>query len=66
MGAQRAEAFWRERGGFDMILVTQAGEILVTEGIADAFPPYEDQATVRVLTCEVRADAGHFSQENLE
>ena len=39
MGAQRAEAFWRERGGFEMILVTQAGEILVTEGIADAFPP---------------------------
>lgn len=66
MGAQRAEAFWRERGGFDMILVTQAGEILVTEGIADAFTPYEDQAAVRVLTREVRADAGHFSQENLE
>ena len=46
--------------------MTQAGEILVTEGIADAFPPYEDQDAVRVLTREVRADAGHFSQENLE
>ena len=66
MGAQRAEAFWRERGDFDMILVTQAGEILVTEGIAESFTPYEDQAAVRVLTREVRADAGHFSQENLE
>jgi len=38
MGEERALAFWRESGlRFDMILVTEDGRILVTEGIADSF-----------------------------
>ncbi|MCH5200493.1 MAG: FAD:protein FMN transferase [Oscillospiraceae bacterium] len=37
MGAEKAAEFHREKGGFDMILVTVEGEILITEGIADTF-----------------------------
>lgn len=37
MGAEKAEEYYREKGGFDMILVTESGEILITEGIADGF-----------------------------
>lgn len=37
MGTEQAEAYWRENGGFDMLLVTDENEILLTEGIADKF-----------------------------
>ncbi|MCR4780438.1 MAG: FAD:protein FMN transferase [Ruminiclostridium sp.] len=37
MGRERAEAYLRGHGGFDMILVTDGGVIAVTEGIADSF-----------------------------
>lgn len=34
MGTDQATAFWREQRGFEMILVTDDGRILATEGIA--------------------------------
>lgn len=37
MGREKAEAYWREHGGFDMILITDEGELYITEGIADDF-----------------------------
>lgn len=37
MGADKAAEYHREKGGFDMILVTEEGEILITEGVADSF-----------------------------
>lgn len=37
MGREEAEAYWREHGGFDMILITDEGELYITEGISDAF-----------------------------
>ena len=37
MGAEKAAEYHREKGGFDMILVTEEGEIFITEGIADSF-----------------------------
>lgn len=38
MGAERALRYWRvHSGGSDMILVTDSGQIYVTEGIADDF-----------------------------
>lgn len=37
MGREKAEAYWREHGGFDMILITDEGELYITEGIVDAF-----------------------------
>ena len=46
MGAEKAEAMWRKEGGFEMILVTKTGDVLVTDGIIDSFSlsegsPYE-------------------------
>ena len=50
MGAQSAEQYWRENGGFEMLLVTDSGEILLTEGIAEDFTLNEGRTeTVRVL-----------------
>ena len=37
MGAEKAKALWQSEGGFEMILVTKAGEVLVTDGIKDSF-----------------------------
>lgn len=45
MGREEAERFWRERGGFDMILITDERELYITEGLEDAFSVgsgYED------------------------
>lgn len=48
-GAAEAEEYWRsENGSFDMILVTEDAQILITEGIADAFENLTDM-TVQVL-----------------
>lgn len=50
MGAEQAEACWRENGGFDMLLVTDENEIILTEGIAEKFTLSDGRdATVRVL-----------------
>lgn len=35
MGTDSAEDFWKKNGGFDMILVTDDGRIIYTEGLAD-------------------------------
>lgn len=37
MGRERAERFFRENGGFDMILIAKSGEIYITEGISENF-----------------------------
>lgn len=50
MGVEQAEVYWRENGGFDMLLVTDEKEILITEGIADRFTLSDGRTeTVRVL-----------------
>ena len=50
MGAEKAEEYWRENGGFDMILVTDENEILLTGGIADQFTINDGRTeTIRVL-----------------
>ncbi|MCM1133790.1 MAG: FAD:protein FMN transferase [Ruminococcus flavefaciens] len=36
-GTENAQEYWRRNGGFDMILVTDDGRILYTDGIADGF-----------------------------
>lgn len=36
-GTEKAQSYWREHGGFDMILVTDDRHVLYTEGIADSF-----------------------------
>lgn len=37
MGREGAAAFWKERGGFDMVLVTEDQRVLITEGLRDTF-----------------------------
>ena len=50
IGAEQAEDYWRGNGGFDMLLVTDENEIILTEGIADKFTLSEGRKeTVRVL-----------------
>ena len=50
MGPERAEAYWRENGGFDMLLVTDEKKIVLTEGIADRFSLSDGRTeTIRVL-----------------
>ncbi len=50
IGAEQAEAYWRGNGGFDMLLVTDENEIILTEGIADKFTLSEGrEETVQVL-----------------
>jgi len=42
MGADRAAEFWQTSDDFEAILLTEDGEILVTEGIAADFEPLGD------------------------
>ncbi len=37
MGRDKAEAFWRAHGGFEMILIGEGRHITVTEGLAEQF-----------------------------
>ena len=39
MGAEQTVRFWRETGGFEFILITEDGSILVSEGAAEIFSP---------------------------
>lgn len=36
-GTEQAQEYWRNNGGFDMVLVTDDGRLLYTDGIADSF-----------------------------
>ena len=42
MGEQRAADFWRDSDDFGMILLTEDGRILLTEGLEDSFTPAGD------------------------
>ena len=37
MGADKALAHWQETGGYELVLVTEDHEVIVTEGLADRF-----------------------------
>lgn len=51
LGAQKAEEYWRQNGDFEMILVTEEGEILITEGAAGRFTLNEGRTEkISVLT----------------
>ena len=52
MGPEKAADYWRENGGFDCILLSDDGRIILTEGIEDSFTPYGDwtDAPVEVIT----------------
>lgn len=43
MGEERALDFWRDhKNDFELVLVTEDGRVVVTEGLADRFTPTED------------------------
>ncbi len=42
MGADRAEALWRERGDFEMVLLTDSGELFATAGLRDCIEVISD------------------------
>lgn len=50
MGAEKAIEFWRGKGGFDMILVTDEREVIITEAIADNFKVNEESGEWKVST----------------
>ena len=37
MGSEKALAFQKEQGSFEMVLITKDGEVLITEGLAEMF-----------------------------
>lgn len=47
LGEERSLALWRELGGFELVLVTEDGRVLITEGLEESFDsssaahPYE-------------------------
>lgn len=51
MGAEQAEFYWREHEGFELILVTEDGNILITDGIAQQFELNDGRKeTVQVIS----------------
>lgn len=44
MGREKAEALWRQAGDFEMVLVTDTGEVFLTEGLEDVFSLQQDYA----------------------
>ena len=48
MGEERAIEFWQENGGFDMILLTDANEMILTEGLEHSFTVQEAYASYPV------------------
>ncbi len=51
LGLDAGAELWRENPGFEMVLVTDGGEVAITEGIEDAFTPmgsYSD-AEIQVI-----------------
>jgi len=47
MGMDGAADFWRKNGGFSLILVTQTGEVFVTEDLDGIFTPDEEYSLIR-------------------
>ncbi len=54
MGLDKAVDYWRQQGDFEFILITDQGEIYVSEGAQDCFEPLGDyqNAAVHVVTHE--------------
>ena len=51
MGRSRAIEYWQQHQNFDMILITEDGEIYLTDGVADCFTldSYHSNMTVHVI-----------------
>lgn len=49
LGEERAEELHREIGGFDMLLITKSGEVIVTQGAADRFKLNDSSLKLKVI-----------------
>lgn len=57
MGPEKAEAFWKaHKDLFDAVLMTDNGEVLVTEGLWDVFT-LKTEDTLKILVCEMEKTA---------
>jgi thiamine biosynthesis lipoprotein len=55
MGRQAAETYWRESGrDFDMILITEDGEVYITDGIAGSYTHINTERELIALTAPQR------------
>lgn len=52
MGTYSAADFWRESGDFEMLIVTENGELMITEGIFEKFTLNENYAEMEVIRIE--------------
>lgn len=54
IGTERAIEYWRQHQNFDMMLITEDGEIYLTDGIADSFTldSYHSNMSVHVIQDE--------------
>lgn len=54
MGPEKAAEFWRCDPSFEMLLITEDGKIILSEGIAEKFSldSYRANMTVHILSTE--------------
>ena len=49
MGAERARVYWQTNSGFELVLLTKTGQVIITEGLKDSFRlNAEDPAKLQV------------------
>lgn len=53
MGVEKAIEYWREQGGFDMVLVTENREVFITETVADKFKLNEESGEWKVSVIKI-------------
>lgn len=49
MGTEKAANFWRKAGDFDMLIISEDGKMLITDGLLDKFTPAEKYAETEVI-----------------
>lgn len=54
MGEEGAKTYWQEHPDFDMILITEDGRILITEGIAENFSLAASFSGMEIQTIELK------------
>lgn len=52
MGKEKAVEFWRQQGGFDMILMTEQGQLYMTEGLEDCFSCADNRTVTLIFSKE--------------
>ena len=45
MGAEKARAYWMEHGDFELVLLTETGQLIITEGLKDSFQPNAEKSS---------------------